>query len=96
MNLFLNPSLSELQKLITKTDSSKTEHNIVVDYDGEVLIDPDLQQPDINLDRFKFRISLYEMPKDYINRGSKWMKKLLNSLVEGWENNMGGSTPSYN
>jgi hypothetical protein len=90
MNLFFNPSLHELHQLISEGDQTKPVHNIVVDYDGEVLIDPDEKQPELNLDRFKFRIKLYEMPKDYINRGSRWMKKLLHRLMDGWEDNFPG------
>jgi hypothetical protein len=87
MNLFTNPSLQELRRLFSHCDTSTSTHNIVVDYDGEVLIDPDFQQPEIDLDRFKYRIQLREISKDYINRGSNRMKNLLSKLVWCWENN---------
>jgi hypothetical protein len=87
MNLFFNPSISELRKLIRETDNEKEVHHIVVDYDGEVLIDPDLNQPEINLDRFKFRINLYERPKNFIRNKSRKLRDLLNNLLEGWEGN---------
>jgi hypothetical protein len=87
MNLFFNPSISELRKLIRETDNEKEVHHIVVDYDGEVLIDPDLNQPELNLDRFKFRINLYERPKNFIRNKSRKLRDLMNNLLEGWEGN---------
>ncbi|MEO5569346.1 MAG: hypothetical protein ABIT08_16515 [Bacteroidia bacterium] len=96
MNLFINPSLQELKKLVSQCDISTPTHNIVVDYDGEVLIDPDLQQPEIDLNRFKYRIQLREISKDYINRSSHWMRNLLNNLVNCWENNQRCSNIEFN
>jgi hypothetical protein len=89
MNLFLDPSLNELRNLISEGDQSKTVHSIVVDYDGEVLIDPDSKDPSLDPNRFKFHMQLYSLPKQYINRGGKWMKKILMKLLDGWNNNMG-------
>ena len=87
MNLFINPSLKELSKLLSQCDASAPNHNIVVDYDGEVLIDPDLEQPEIDLDKFKLRVRLHATSKDLFNRGSLWMRNLLNNLVYCWEHN---------
>lgn len=96
MNLFINPSIQELDKLLSQCDASTPNHNLVVDYDGEVLIDPDLQQPEIDLDRFKFRIRLQATGKDLLNRGSNWMRNLLNNLVYCWENNQRFPNPAIN
>jgi hypothetical protein len=96
MNLFINPSLHELRKLFSQCDTSTPNHNLVVDYDGEVLIDPDLEQPEIDLDRFKYRVRLQSISKDYINRGSLWMRNLLNNLVYCWENNQRFPNPAIN
>jgi hypothetical protein len=85
MNLFFNPSLGELRKLIRETNNEKEVHHIVVDYDGEVLIDPEIEQPELNLDRFKFRINLYERPKNFIRSKSEKLISLFNNLMEGWE-----------
>jgi hypothetical protein len=87
MNLFFNPSLSELRKLIRESNNEKEVHHIVVDYDGEVLIDPELEQPELNLDRFKCRINLYERPKNFIKSKSEKLIALFNHLMEGWEGN---------
>lgn len=87
MNLFSNPSIQELNQLLSQCDNTALNHNLVVDYDGEVLIDPELQLPEIDLDKFKFRVRLQASGKDLLNRGSNWMRNLLNNLVYAWENN---------
>ncbi|MEP7171588.1 MAG: hypothetical protein ABI855_19610 [Bacteroidota bacterium] len=87
MNLFTNPSIQELNQLLSQCDTSASNHNLVVDFDGEVLIDPELQLPEIDLDKFKFRVRLQASSKDFLNRGSTWMRNLLNNLVYCWENN---------
>lgn len=85
MNLFINPSLNELRNLLSRTNNETDIHHIVVDYDGEVLIDPELQQPDLNLDRFKFKVNLYDRPKNFIKSKSNKLRALFNSLMAGWE-----------
>ena len=87
MNLFSNPSIQELNQLLCQCDTTAPNHNLVVDYDGEVLIDPELQLPEIDLDKFKLRVRLQASGKDLLNRGSNWMRNLLNNLVYCWENN---------
>ena len=96
MNLFNDPSLQELSILLSQCDNSAANHNLVVDYDGEVLIDPDLQQPEIDLNRFKLRITLKATGKELINRGSSWMHTLLSKLVYCWENNLSFNEPAFN
>lgn len=90
MNLYLNPSLSELRKLISENDNEKEVHHLVVDFDGEVLLDPELKQPELNLDRFKIKINIYERPRDYIRNKSEKLKVLLNNLLENWEKSSSG------
>ena len=85
MNLFLNPSVKELSKLIESTESTKP-HNIVVDYDGEVLIDPELKQPELDLSKFMYRLRI-RTPKSIIRQGSNWMQNLLNNLLTAWNEN---------
>jgi len=58
MNIFLNPSISEFQKLISKVANGRAVHDVVLDFDGEVLIDPQLEQPDLDLKKFKAHIRL--------------------------------------
>ena len=84
MNLFLNPSIHDLQALIQSAPEISHVHNLVVDYDGEVLIDPQLEQPDLDLNRFKFRVQLSEFSKRMIMKGSANLKFLYNKLVQAW------------
>ncbi len=83
MNLFLNPSLSEFQKLFINTEN-KNAQNLVVDYDGEVLIDPYLEQPDVDLARFKVMVRLNKRSADMLKWHPKRLRKLLNSLLISW------------
>jgi hypothetical protein len=48
MNLFYDPSLIALSQLIDNADKSLPAHNIVVDYDGEVIIDPEKKFAGVN------------------------------------------------
>lgn len=85
MNLFRKASLIELQQLLSKTDKNAPVHNIVIDYDGEVLIDPELSQPEIDLNKFKYRVQLSTAGKDYLKRGSTFIQHLMEQLLFGWQ-----------
>lgn len=56
MNLFFDSSASALRDLVASADATLFVHNIAVDYDGEVIIDPELRYPHVALDRYKFCI----------------------------------------
>ncbi len=86
MNLFLNPSESELQSLIENAPQGKIFHDVVVDFDGEVLIDPQLEQPELDLNKFKFHLQLTEFSKRALEHGSKSLKNLLSNLLNAWNN----------
>ena len=76
MNLFFNPSISEFKKLLVKTENDLGVHDLVIDYDGEVLLDPHLKQPWLDLDRFKVHVQL---------RGHNHLKKLYNFIMYAWQ-----------
>ncbi|CAN5456371.1 hypothetical protein BH11BAC1_BH11BAC1_28310 [soil metagenome] len=84
MNLFLNPSVDELQNLIQNAPEGTKIHDVVIDFDGEVLINPQLEHPDLDLNKFKFRIQLTEFSKRAVMKGSNSLKYLLGSLVNAW------------
>ncbi|MEO8085914.1 MAG: hypothetical protein ABI763_03790 [Bacteroidota bacterium] len=84
MNLFLNPSVNELHNLIQNAPEGAKIHDVVIDYDGEVLINPQLEHPDLDLNKFKFRIQLTEFSKRALMKGSNSLKYLLTSLVNAW------------
>ena len=63
MNLNYEPTLAELRRLIDSAQKSLTAHNIVVDFDGEVIVDPELKYPGIDLEKFKFRTRISNLAK---------------------------------
>ena len=86
MNLFINPSLSDLYQLICKAKNTTPIHDLVVDYDGEVLIDPQLEQPELQPKKFKFHLQFNELTKKAILTGSNNLKALYNNLKNAWDN----------
>jgi hypothetical protein len=84
MNLFHNPSVDELHSLIQGASESKNVHDVVLDYDGEVLIDPQLEHPNLDLTKFKFRVQLTEFSKRALAMGSSPLRFLYNNLLRAW------------
>jgi hypothetical protein len=77
MNLFYDPSIIGLRQLIDTADKSLSVHNIVIDYDGEVIIDPEKKYSSVGLNRYKFRTKMHQS----VLRNAESMKLLLNRLV---------------
>ena len=84
MNLFLNPSLSEFQKLVNKVTGGSSVHDVVLDYDGEVLIDPQLEQPGLDLKKFKVHLQLKSMQP---------LRDLYAYLLSAWNDNFAAENP---
>lgn len=63
MNLNYEPTIAELRRLIDSAQKSLTAHNVVVDFDGEVIVDPELKYPGVDLDKFKFRTRISNLAK---------------------------------
>jgi hypothetical protein len=64
MNLFYQPSIADLRQLVKAGKKSLSVHNIVVDYDGEVIIDPETKYAGIGLNRFKFHTQISQSVKN--------------------------------
>lgn len=95
MNLFLNPSELEFRQLIIEAEKNNMLHDVVVDFDGEVLIDPQLEQPNFDLNKFKIHIRLNKQIKMALN--SNWLKDLFNNILTSWnEMYYGTQFPSFN
>lgn len=54
MNLNYGYDKDALMTLINTADGSMLEHNLVIDYDGEVIIDPEKHFPNAALSAYKF------------------------------------------
>jgi hypothetical protein len=76
MNLFYDPSLIALSQLIDNADKSLPAHNIVVDYDGEVIIDPEKKFAGVNISRFKFCTQI----NDAVNSDTTSLMDLFDTL----------------
>jgi len=84
MNLFHNPSVDDLRSLLKSAPKTKSIHDVVLDYDGEVLIDPQVSHPHLDLSKFKFRVQLTEFSKRALMVGSAPLRYLYNNLLRAW------------
>ena len=83
MNLFYDPSISALRQLVDSSSKSLKTHNIVVDFDGEVIIDPELKLQGIDLNRFKFRTTVSQS----IKNNARSLKALFETLLQAYQSN---------
>ena len=95
MNLFHNPSVDELQSLLQSAPETNHIHDVVVDYDGEVLIDPQVSQPHLDLNKFKFRVQLTEFSKRALSLSSAPLRYLYNNLMRAWDSDTEFTTSSF-
>ena len=80
MNLFYDPSIVELRQLVDSANKSINVHNVVVDFDGEVIIDPEMKYKGIDLSRFKFRTQISQA----IKGNARSMKALFETLLDAY------------
>ena len=79
MNLFYDPSIKELKNLMREKVTAAPVHNIVVDYDGEVILDPEFKYAGIPLNRYKYQLRF----------GSNCdLSALLKSLLDGFNDSI--------
>jgi hypothetical protein len=83
MNLFYNPSMTELRQLLSSAKKSSNIHNVVIDFDGEVIIDPEVQYEGIALSRFKFHTQISQS----IKNNARGMKALFDTLLAAYNGN---------
>ena len=92
MNLFHKPSLAELASLIESKTQEADQYNVIVDYDGEVLIDSDASVGEPVLNRYKFYFT--SMNSGKITGESivfiKYLARLFKNLVFCWEKDLSG------
>jgi hypothetical protein len=90
MNLYYNPSMNELLELIRRTENHNNLHNLVVDYDGEVLIDPQILQPELEVSKFKVLLKLSDPSMKMIGDKKSCLRNLLNIILKAWYNGEAG------
>jgi len=91
MNLFYKPSLSELASLIESNSGKEKNYNVIVDYDGEVLIDADSSISEPVLNRYKFYFKSMNSGNSTKGIGFfKHLTKLFKNLVFCWEKDLSG------
>lgn len=94
MNLFYHPTLSELSKIIDNHCNWKSLSTLIVDHDGEVIIEPYIHANRADLARFRFYFKGYMWNKSYRSdepiENLKFLNQLFKNLLYCWENNMRG------
>jgi hypothetical protein len=93
MNLFYKPSLSELAALIGQGTEHANEYHVIVDHDGEVLVNTNSEISQAALDKFKFYFA--EMKEtDHTGQKSERYLQFLNTLFKNlvfcWEKGITG------
>jgi hypothetical protein len=94
MNLFYNPSISEFAALFGQSGNATGNYNIVVDFDGEVLLDREGALTDAKLKKFKFYFKgLHEsLHAGYRSaRKLKLLNQIYKNLLFCWEQGVSGS-----
>jgi len=96
MNLFYQPTLSELSALLKDVEITDHEEkiNVIVDNDGEVLIDVNNSLPENQLFKFKFHFKgLQSLKDDGLRKRNnlKIINQLFKNLVFCWEKGLSGA-----
>ena len=91
MNLFYKPSLSELANLIDQNTLTSPQYHVIVDFDGEVLIDHQASLSPAALSKYKFHFTmsgknLFGQTDRYLN----YLNQQFKNLVFCWEKNITG------
>ena len=94
MNLFHNPTLTELNSLIDRFVKEPTLTHLTVDNDGEVLLIAENADLTSKLDKFKFYVRDLRMQK-CIRTGSlkdiRLLRMLYNRLMYSWRKDLRGN-----
>lgn len=94
MNLFNNPSLTELSHLISSIASYHDHYHVMVDYDGEVLIAPSFSPAAVPLHKYKFYLTGLTGKANIgiiAARNFRYLNQLYKNLLYCWENALKGS-----
>jgi len=98
MNLFYKPAISQLALLIEKSTQNSPRYHILVDYDGEVLIDSNANLTSEALLKFKFYfVNMNQGSMNgYLNdRYLIFLNQLYKNLIFCWEKDICGEVDFY-
>lgn len=94
MNLFNSPSLTELSALIGQYGNCRNYFHLIVDHDGEVLIECNSKKIREILPKFKFHIRGLR-GRAYVGIGAannlRYLNQLYKNLLYCWEKEMTGT-----
>jgi hypothetical protein len=93
MNLFYNPSITDLNSLLNSETGLEKKYNVIVDNDGEVIIEPASQERPNKLTRYKFYFKgLRGKTSTGIIKARHllYINQLFKSLYYCWENDIKG------
>lgn len=95
MNLFYSPSLSQLSALIAGCNDYHDYYNLVIEHDGEVLIEPSSARKSHLLPKYKFYFKDFLYGKSCLGteaaKNLQYLNQLYKNLVYCWENDLSGS-----
>ena len=82
MNLNYDQSQESLKALLAKASKEIPSHYVAVDYDGEVIVDPDLRFPEIDVKRYKFCTQIRNASLSNLRKIQALHHALLDTLSE--------------
>ncbi len=82
MNLFYDPSLLALRQPVNNANASQPVHNVAVDFDGEVIIDPELHFPNVDINRYMFHTNINTVENKENN-----LRSLFDKLLDAFNGN---------
>jgi len=99
MNLFHTPYLSQLSILIGSCSNYSGYYDIIIDHDGEVLIELSSKKKSHLLPKYKFYFKHFLHGRNYVgahaSQNLKFLNQLYKNLMYCWENELSGSI-NYN
>jgi len=98
MNLFYKPSISQLAQLIERSTKNSSAYHIIVDHDGEVLIDSNANLAQSALSKFKFYFADIHQNTFNGSLNDKYLiflNQLYKNLVFCWEKEIHGEVDYY-
>jgi hypothetical protein len=95
MNLFYSPSLSQLSALIAQHHDYSSYYDVLVEHDGEVLIELNSARKNHLLPKYKFYFRDFLYGKSCLGaeaaKNLQYLNQLYKNLVYCWENDLSGS-----